>query len=202
MPGPVPLFLQARHPKLIRYNGEILLKLPEDYKTTKDKNERRQVREHKGKSLVLWAYDTNVEKKNPLRHEIFCQTHGLTKSDAVLFSTNTWDDDVGILLFRECLIRLTRDREETHNRVPCPIAFTEEEQKIHRQEGEGWNNQADLWDMMKGIAQRDGWASNETCQQTLQVFSDAREKVLRGLTGEERSDFEKDTRWAVKGTSA
>jgi hypothetical protein len=48
-----------------------------------------------------------------------------------------------------------------NNEVACPINFTEEELKTHYQGGEGWNEQADIWDALRGFVERDGWTSNE-----------------------------------------
>ncbi|KAB8069135.1 hypothetical protein BDV29DRAFT_195102 [Aspergillus leporis] len=149
-----PLFLLARHPKLICYNGEVLLKLPENYQTIKDADERRRIQEKVEKSLLLWAYETNTEKRNPILNEIFSQAHGRTKSDTVLFSSNTWDDD--ILPSRECLIRLTRYWEE--------MCKTRSHALL---QGKGWNGQAGFWDMVSGIVHIDGWTQTRLTSRRL-----------------------------------
>ena len=45
-----PLFLQLRHPKLVDYNGEVLLKLPDNYESLEEGHEKL-ARESKLKSL-------------------------------------------------------------------------------------------------------------------------------------------------------
>ncbi|KAL9097474.1 MAG: hypothetical protein Q9165_000370 [Trypethelium subeluteriae] len=57
-----PLFLQARHPRLIDYNGEVILKLPEDCATMEDEDEKRRVRSQVEKSIVLWTYESETER--------------------------------------------------------------------------------------------------------------------------------------------
>jgi hypothetical protein len=82
--------------------------------------------------------------------------------------------------------------------VPCPIHFTEEDIQNHMRDGEGWNEQADFWDGLEGFVARDGWTSNETYKEVLEMFAGLREEGLKQMTGEERRDFEKRTRWAKR----
>jgi hypothetical protein len=101
-----PLFLQARRPKLVAYNGDIMLELPEHYKDIEDEDERARIRAQVEKSIVLGAYESNTKRTNAVLHEIFDLPHGRTRKETVVFSTNTWDDD--IIPFRQCLIRVAR----------------------------------------------------------------------------------------------
>lgn len=101
-----PLFVQARHPRFVYYNGELMLRLPEHYAKIKDKEEKEQVRRQVEKSILLRSYESNTKRCNPILHEIFHFPHGKTRRETIDFSTNTWDGD--ILPFRECLIRLTK----------------------------------------------------------------------------------------------
>jgi hypothetical protein len=39
-----PLFLQFRHPKLVDYNGEVRLKLPENYESLEEGDEKARIR--------------------------------------------------------------------------------------------------------------------------------------------------------------
>jgi hypothetical protein len=48
---------------------------------------------------------------------------------------------------------------------------------------------------------RDGWTSNENYEAALEMFAQLREQGLQNLTGDERSVFEKQTRWAVGKSS-
>lgn len=99
------MFLQAREPGLVRYDGPVVLELPDHYKDA-DATEKEQMRTQVEKSLVLWAYETETEDINPDVHEIFHIPHGRTRREIVDFAADTWNGDV--IPFRQCLIRLAR----------------------------------------------------------------------------------------------
>ena len=95
-----------------------------------------------------------------------------------------------------CEIR--RNRDEFGFNTPCPEHFTEEELQAHYRDGEGWNERADFWGSLAGLVSRDGWTSNETYVQAREMFAELREEGLKNLSGEERMDFEAQTRWAER----
>ncbi|RMZ82324.1 hypothetical protein DV738_g1742, partial [Chaetothyriales sp. CBS 135597] len=147
-----PLLLQARQPRLIRYNGESMLKLPEHYDTLVDKEGKARIRAQVEKSLALWVYESETKKSNPILYELSHLPQWRTMRDTVEFASNThWD--------------------EINSRIPCPISFTDEELETHYRDGEGWNEQAEFWDSLEGLVHRDGWTSNETYNQALQAAS-------------------------------
>ncbi|KAH8811076.1 kinase-like domain-containing protein [Xylogone sp. PMI_703] len=121
-----PLFLQFRHPKLVNYNGEVLLKLPEHYESLEESDEKASIRKQVEKSIV----------------EVLRLPYGQTRRDAVKFATNTLDGD--ILPFRECLIRIERHWKDLGIDAPCPIHFSKDELEAHYRDAEGWNEQADF----------------------------------------------------------
>ncbi|KAJ8070008.1 hypothetical protein OCU04_000411 [Sclerotinia nivalis] len=94
--------------------------------------------------------------------------------------------------------KIHRHWDELGLNTPCPIQFTEEELQAHYRDGEGWNERADFWDSLAGFVSRDGWTSNETYDQALEMFAELREEGLKNLTGKERADFEAQTRWAER----
>jgi hypothetical protein len=100
-----PLSLQARHPRPVDYNGELMLKLPQNYNDLEDE-EKMRVRTQVEKSLVLWTYETETKNKNSVLHDMLQISQARTKRDTVDFSANTWDGD--IVPFRQCLIRIAR----------------------------------------------------------------------------------------------
>ncbi|TVY26231.1 Altered inheritance of mitochondria protein, mitochondrial [Lachnellula hyalina] len=195
-----PLFLQFRHPKLVDYDGEVLLKLPENYESLEEGEAKARTRKQVEKSIVLYTYETETDKNNPLLSEILRLHHGRTRRETVQFAANTWDGD--IIPFRQCLIRIERHWDELGFDTPCPIHFTEEELQAHYRDGEGWNERADFWDSLAGLVGRDGWTSNETYDQALEMFAELREEGLKNLTGKERVDFEAQTRWAERKVSS
>jgi hypothetical protein len=101
-----PLFLQARHPRLVEPNGELITEVPQGYDDLEDEDEKLRIRNQVEKTLVLWHYETETETTNPLLHGIMKMEHGRTRLETLAFSANTWDGD--ILPFRQCLIRIAR----------------------------------------------------------------------------------------------
>ncbi|ELR06647.1 hypothetical protein GMDG_00264 [Pseudogymnoascus destructans 20631-21] len=188
-----PLFLQYRYPKLVNYTGEVMLRLPENYKDM-EKSEKDRVSDQVERSLVQFLYETETKKQNPLLVKVNDTPQGTTRRRTIEFAEDTWDGD--ILPFRQCLIRLERHWHEMGFDVPCPIHFSEEDIQNHMRDGEGWNEQADFWDGLEGVVARDGWTSNETYEEALKMFAGLREEGLKQMTGEEGSDFEKRTRLA------
>jgi hypothetical protein len=100
-----PLFLQYRYPKLAKYTGDVMLRLPENYKNM-EKIEQDQVANQVEKSLVRYSYETETKKQNPLLVKVNDIPHGITRRQTVEFAEDTWEGD--ILPFRQCLIRLER----------------------------------------------------------------------------------------------
>ena len=101
-----PLFLQFRHPKLVDFNGELLLKLPENYESLEEGDAKARIRTQVEKSIVLYTYETETNRRNLLLSEILRIPLGRIRRETVQFAANTWDGD--ILPFRQCLIRLER----------------------------------------------------------------------------------------------
>ncbi|KAL3420292.1 hypothetical protein PVAG01_08791 [Phlyctema vagabunda] len=194
-----PLFLQFRHPKLVDYNGEVLLKLPETYESLDEGDEKARIRRQVEKSIVLYTYETQTDQENLLLSDILRIKHGRTRREVVNFAANTWEGD--IIPFRQCLIRLERNWDELGFDAPCPIHFTEEDLQCHYKDGEGWNERADFWDAIAGFVSRDGWTANETYDHALVMFAELRAEGLKTLTGKERLEFEAQTRWAGRKDS-
>lgn len=83
-----------------------------------------------------------------------------------------------------------RHWREINDRIPCPIAFADEELQSHYQDGEGWNEQAVFWESLDGIVHRDGWTSHENYDQAFEIFAKLRKQGLELLDGTERDVFE------------
>ncbi|RFU24389.1 hypothetical protein B7463_g11948, partial [Scytalidium lignicola] len=130
-----PLFLQFRHPKLMDYNGELLLKIPATYESLE-----------------------GGQEKSRLRNQV--ERYG-----------NKFAAD-----------------------IPCPIHFIEDDLADHYWYGGGWNELADFWDSISGLVSRDGWTSNETYNQALEMFIELREEGLKNFTGEDREVFDAQTK--------
>ena len=100
-----PFILQARQPQLLDHEGEILLKLPENFKDL-EIDEKSRLREQVSSSILLYIYETHTATHNPLLGRLYRLQHGPTRSDPILFAGNTWQGS--ILPLRESLIRVER----------------------------------------------------------------------------------------------
>ncbi|PIG83018.1 hypothetical protein AARAC_004887 [Aspergillus arachidicola] len=147
-----PLFLRARHSRLVDYNGDIILKAPTNFKDL-EPDEKDKIRQQMSSSILLHLYETQVVKENPLLNKVLRFSHGRTRCDPIHFVDDTWDDD--IIPLRESLIRVERYWSELGTDAPCPIYFTESELRTHAEEGEGWNDVQDFWDSVASIISRD-----------------------------------------------
>lgn len=195
-----------------------MLEFPEHYKSLADLDEKSRIRLQVEKSIVLWTYESETKEVNPDLHEVFHVPHGRTRRETVEFAVDTWDGD--IIPFRQCLIRVARfvstlsyllnDSVLTRHGCShfsefedntCPISFTEEELKEHHRDGEGWNERADFWERLETFVHQDGWTSNERYEQAFEIFAQLREQGLQDLTGKERTQFEEQTRWAIRKTA-
>ena len=100
-----PLFIQARHPRLVNHQGEIVLKLPKNFRDLGD-DEKARVKGRVANSIVLHLYELNTAKYNPRLNKVFRSRHGRTRWEPISFAGDTWDGD--ILPLRESLIRVER----------------------------------------------------------------------------------------------
>ncbi|CZT06814.1 related to FMP29 Found in Mitochondrial Proteome [Rhynchosporium graminicola] len=171
-----PLFVQYRYPKIVSYAGEVMLMLPEDYESMEGK-EKAGVSHQVERSIVQYfeKTDNRVRRGFLGRRDSTLQamSHSMRK-----IKRRYWD--------------------EMRHDAACPIHFTEEDLQNHMRDAEGFNEQADFWDRMEGFIARDGWVSNERYEEALDLFANLQEEHLKQLTGEERSDFEKQSRWAER----
>ncbi|CZT48640.1 related to FMP29 Found in Mitochondrial Proteome [Rhynchosporium secalis] len=148
------------------------------------------------RSIVQYLYEIKTKETNPWSTEIIDVPQRAVRKQTIVFAGDSWEG--GILPFRQCLIQLERYWDEMRHDAACPIHFTEEDLQNHMRDAEGFNEQADFWDRMEGLIARDGWISNERYEEALDLFANLREEQLKQLTGEERSDFEKQSRWAER----
>ena len=100
-----PLCIQVRQPRLLDHKGEVLLRLPENFKKL-DLDEQDRLNKQVSASILLHVYETRTAQRNPLLSSLYRLRHGQTRIQPILFAGDTWIDD--ILPFRESLIRVER----------------------------------------------------------------------------------------------
>ncbi|RAH59119.1 hypothetical protein BO85DRAFT_261190 [Aspergillus piperis CBS 112811] len=135
--------LQGRPPKLVHYDGEIILRNPENFDDL-DAQEKSRIRECIGKSMLFYIHQLRIKNMCPILLEVFGYPYGETRTDPISIMGNTWDND--IIRLRGGLIMLERYWESMGFDIPCPIHLKEEE--IHdciEEEGEIWNSIQNFW---------------------------------------------------------
>jgi hypothetical protein len=206
-----PLFLQAQPSPLVDYQGDILLRRPENFDDL-DSEHQTQIKQKILKSTLFQLYLLETEKRTPLLTRTFHLDHGKTRRLPVELAGNTWDDD--IVSFREALINVERYVarclsvscpvfnfhfrywHELGIQGDCPYRFTQAELHNHSVDADGWNEVQDFFDSIEGLVKRDGWTSPETFDAAFGFFSELRKRGLAHLKGDERDIFERQTRWA------
>ncbi|PWY63891.1 phosphotransferase family protein [Aspergillus heteromorphus CBS 117.55] len=168
-----PLILQARHARLVDYDGEVILKAPANFKDL-EPAEKTRIR-----GIMILRFD-----------------HGRIRCEPILFVGDTWDDD--IIPLRESLIRLERSWNELGFNFPCPIHFTKDDLHIHAEESDGWNDVQEFWDSVAHIVSRDGWTPHHLYDDAISLFTELRDIGLKAMVGKERDAFEKQTQWVKK----
>lgn len=190
-----PLITEARHPSFIKYGGEIMLRLPEDYESL-DAEGQEQAEDTVTNSVLLYFYEALLAQKVPLLHEVFHFPDLTTRCYPLQFVEDTWDGE--LLPFRESLLKVVRsvsvhkpnflfskgaldctqslyaDQCRNWNKIgggtPCPISFSDQEIRNHLVDGEHWNDMQDFWDSLAGVIGRDGWTSHESYEQAKNLW--------------------------------
>ncbi|KAH8429192.1 uncharacterized protein LDX57_006861 [Aspergillus melleus] len=176
-----PLMLRARHARLVDYNGEFILKAPENFKYL-DPSDKDKVREQMSSSILLYLYEKQIANKAPLFNRVLRIENGRIRTEPILFVGDTWDDE--ILPFRDSLIRIERYWSKLGFDFPCPIHFNKEELQTHTEEGEGWNEMQNFWNIVEGFIARDGWTPNDRYDDAVALFTDIRESSLENNMSE------------------
>ncbi|KKK25535.1 hypothetical protein AOCH_001085 [Aspergillus ochraceoroseus] len=190
-----PLILQARHPRLIDYTGEVILQAPANFKNL-DPAEKIRIRGLMSSSILLYLYEKQIAKEIPLLDQVLRFEHGRTRCDPISFVGDTWDDE--LLPLRESLIRLERCWNEIGFDFPCPIHFTEDDLRVHEEESDGWNDVQGFWNSVANIVSRDGWTPHHLYGDAISLFAELRDIGLKATVGKDRDTFDKQTKWIKK----
>ncbi|KAF2433867.1 phosphotransferase family protein [Tothia fuscella] len=190
-----PLILRARAPRLLDYNGEIILKLPPTYEEMPE-DERRLVEYQMQQSMQIYSYEHKTAGRNPLLDRVLRYPQGKMLSNVVEFASTSWNGD--ILPLRDCLIRIERNwKEHTDSTTSCPYHFSVEEIRKSQEDAGSYNDMRDFWDDLKGRVDNTGYTTYEFFDDAVALFSSLRENGLKTLEGQELKDFEEQTRWVL-----
>ncbi|KAL4761035.1 kinase-like domain-containing protein [Aspergillus foveolatus] len=167
-----PLILQARHPRLIEYHGDIVLKAPANLKDL-EPDDKNKVKGQMSKSSILYLYEKQTAKEVPLLNKVLRNNHGRIMCEPIQL---------------ESLIRIKKYWNELGFDFPCPIHFTEDELRIHSEESEGLNEVQEFW-TVSFIISRDGWTPKHLYNDALALSE--REDFRKQTQWVERQDVER-----------
>lgn len=119
-----PVFIGANPPLLLDYGIDMLMKLPECFKTLDDATKDR-LRYRVSQSILSLTYETYTAEKNPLMNKVMRHPHGQALNQLEAFAGSTWDDC--LFPFEECLIRVESEWDHFGTNEPCPYHFSAEE---------------------------------------------------------------------------
>ncbi|UPX10411.1 Phosphotransferase enzyme [Ascochyta rabiei] len=137
-----PVFIGANPPLLLDYGIDMLMKLPDNFKTLNDAT-KDQIRYQVSQSILIQAYETLTAEKNPLMHKVMRHSHGQTLKQLEAFVGSTWDDCLFPL--KECLIRVEREWDHFGTNKPCPYRFSPQQIQQHHKEAEMFNKSQEFW---------------------------------------------------------
>ncbi|KAH7402342.1 kinase-like domain-containing protein [Phaeosphaeria sp. MPI-PUGE-AT-0046c] len=189
-----PVFIGANPPLLLDYGIDMLMKLPENFKTLDDAT-KDKLRYQVSQSILIHTYETSTAEKNPLMSKVMRHPHGQTLKQLEAFVGSTWDNC--LFPFEECLIRVESEWDHFWTDEPCPYHFSAEEIRRHDEDADSFNKSQEFWKELQGALTDEGYASKESFSKAVKILKDLREVGLDDMKGEERRNFDKETRWVA-----
>ncbi|KAJ8107220.1 hypothetical protein OPT61_g9014 [Boeremia exigua] len=157
-----PVFLGANPPLLLDYGIEMLMELPDDFKSLDDAT-KDQLRYQVSQSILIHTYETLTAEQNPLMYKVMHHPHGQTLKQLEAFAGSSWKD--GLFPLEECLIQQIQQ---------------------HNKEVEMFNKSQEFWKGLQNVLTDEGYTSNESLSKAVEALKDLRATGLRELKGEEK----------------
>ena len=101
-----PYFLQARRPQLVNHHGEMILRLPDEYETMEDPNEKAKVADQVERSILLYCYNLETKGQHEDLDALLDLSQVIQAKHTVTFASDLSDGEVTPLW--GCLEKLTR----------------------------------------------------------------------------------------------
>ncbi|PNS14387.1 hypothetical protein CAC42_6900 [Sphaceloma murrayae] len=183
-----PVFIGANPSLLLDYGIDMLMKLPNNFRTLDDAR-KKQLRYQVSQSILIHVYETTTARDNPLMYKVMRHPHGQTLKNLEAFIGSTWNNCLFPL--EECLIRVENEWDHFDTTESCPYHFAEERLRQHYEQARCFNKSQEFWKGLQGVLTDEGYASNETLSKAVEIYNDMREARLKDLHGEERRKFDK-----------
>ena len=193
-----PLFLQARIPALLNFDGPLPesfdIKLPEDFDSLGPEEQEKPKRLRSMQSLYkLWeaaCFKTNHEvySATQVRKTLVAQITGLIGS---VFSDGEPYIQGLLISVQDNWEQLVKDTE--YEQTPCPLSYSAEAREMNRIELGRWNHSVELMDHfiqeIGAYGGWDGWVSAADYEVMRSRLRSARDQFIeRELRSEEERD--------------
>lgn len=100
-----PPFIGVHAPSILDYGVEILMYLPDNFKSLDD-GDKEKLRYQVSQSIMISAYEAKIAKTKPLLNKGLRINHGQTLKQLEAFANATWDNC--LFPFNGCLLRIQR----------------------------------------------------------------------------------------------
>ncbi|KAL6704899.1 Phosphotransferase enzyme [Coniothyrium glycines] len=187
-----PAIIGANPPLVLDYGVDMLMKLPENFKSLDDAT-KDELRYQVSQSILIHKYEATTAEKNPLMHKVIRHPHGQTLKQLEAFAGSTWDNC--LYPFQDCLINVEREWDHFGNDEPCPYQFSREELRRHDDEADVFNKSQEFWQGLRGVLTDEGYTSKEMYGQAVETVKHLRDAGLSAMEGEDRRVFEEETLW-------
>ncbi|KAM5474969.1 Phosphotransferase enzyme [Microsporum audouinii] len=154
----VPLFMAARIPKFLKFDGPMLFDLPSAANLTEMEKKETLLRYEL--TQLQGFYVSKFQNLGSSAYEALSYPYATIRQQLIDLAGFTWEDE-GLFFFREMLHRIWHDWGEISNQPAhkCPIEFDPDELSSHAAEKKGWNDYKALFESL-GIS-NDGWVHSE-----------------------------------------
>lgn len=194
----IPFFYQCGIPRMFKNPGGVPndLKMPElpDNYDTLDQNEKEKVDSARNSEICHKYYIVETMDHNP-RHWDTLQLENIhVRTEPAHLVVNVWEDQDVFFLRRALLSIAEQWQELCPDSGPCPVAFSDQEIKIHAAEEESRSNVAEILRMFqdKWGLPVDGMVNPGTFKETRDAVAEMRDLFLTGADNDaERELFSK-----------
>ncbi|KAK2760891.1 hypothetical protein FQN54_002131 [Arachnomyces sp. PD_36] len=193
----LPLFLNCKMPKFLKFNAPPLFDLPPAANLTTE--EKRETLTRYQLTQLQTFYISKFKSLDSSILQALSYPHAIIRQQLIDFAGSTWEDE-GLFFLREMMHQVWRDWSEITDQSgqKCPIEFESDELSSHVAEGKVWDDYKALFDSL-GIP-LDGWVHPEDFRPKAETMRklvteildsvDDREDVRRALKAWKLSDPE------------
>ncbi|OJJ97462.1 hypothetical protein ASPACDRAFT_62479 [Aspergillus aculeatus ATCC 16872] len=174
-----PLMLSGRQPSFIRFGGEPILTLAQDFAELGSK-EQSAIEAQMKQTIICNLYQTRVAEEDPLLNRVFYQEFGMLRYWPIQFVGDTWAGD--IIFLRDSLIQIEKHWEKMGFEFSSPLHFAKDDLRVYDEEIIGWNDIQVFWDAISHFVAEDGFVLSDMYEESVHIFKYMRNRALERVT--------------------